>query len=160
MIGWLQRLFGSAAPALSPAGVGDAARLAALHGVSFARGWSTDEFERLLLDRAVVADRALVRRRLVGFIMSRRALDEAEILSVAVAPAARGRGTAARLLDRHMRRLAGLGVRTILLEVDEANTPARRLYERAGFRSVGRRQGYYATPAGRSSALVLRRNLG
>ncbi|MGA8359428.1 MAG: ribosomal-protein-alanine N-acetyltransferase RimI, partial [Xanthobacteraceae bacterium] len=37
------------------------------------------------------------------------------------------------------------------------NAPARRLYRRAGFREVGRRQGYYE---GSATALVLRRDLG
>ena len=75
--------------------------------------------------------------------MSRRAADEAEILSVAVARAWRGRGLARRLLDLHLRRLAGFGLRAVFLEVDEDNEPARRLYARAGFREVGRRPGYY-----------------
>jgi [ribosomal protein S18]-alanine N-acetyltransferase len=72
----------------------------------------------------------------------------------------RGRGLARRLLDLHLRRLAGLGLRTVFLEVDAGNEPARRLYARAGFREVGGRPGYYAQ-AGRAatSALVLSRDL-
>jgi ribosomal-protein-alanine N-acetyltransferase len=59
-----------------------------------------------------------------------------------------------------MRRLAGLGVRTIFLEVDDDNTPARRLYARSAFRQVGRRDGYYARPGNEAgAALVLRRDL-
>ena len=61
------------------------------------------------------------------------------------------------MLDLHLRRLAGLGVRSVFLEVDEHNAPACRLYRRAGFREVGRRQGYYH---GGAAALVLRRDLG
>ena len=56
-----------------------------------------------------------------------------------------------------MRRLAGLGTRTVFLEVDEKNAPAQRLYRKAGFYDVARRQGYYGSGA---SALVLRRDLG
>ena len=94
---------------------------------------------------------------MIGFILSRLAAGEAEILSVAIAPAWRGRGLARPLLDLHLRRLAGLGARAVFLEVDENNAPARALYRRAGFRDVGRRQGYYQSGA---SALVLRRDLG
>ena len=82
---------------------------------------------------------------------------EAEILSVAIAPGWRGRGFSRPLLDLHLRRLAGLGTRTVFLEVDEKNAPAQRLYRKAGFYDVGRRQGYYDSGA---SALVLRRDLG
>ncbi len=156
MIGWIARLFGRAEPVLAPAAPRDAASLAVLHAASFNRGWSEHEFEQLLTDRAVVADRAASGRRNVAFIVSRRAADEAEILSVAVMRAWQGRGLARRLLDLHLRRLAGLGLRAVFLEVDEANTPARRLYTRAGFREVGQRPGYYA---GGKGALVLRRDL-
>jgi ribosomal-protein-alanine N-acetyltransferase len=157
MMSFVASLFARAEPTFSEARPSDAAPLAALHATSFHRGWSEDEFERLLLDRGVVTHRALIGRRLVGFIMSRLAEGEAEILSVAVAAARRKRGLARQLLNLHMRRLAALGTRTIFLEVDENNVPARRLYQRAGFIAVGRRQGYYPDQSGKgSSALVLR----
>jgi ribosomal-protein-alanine N-acetyltransferase len=60
------------------------------------------------------------------------------------------------LLDLNLRRLAGLGARTVFLEVDENNAPARALYRRAGFADVGRRKSYYQSGA---NALVLRRDL-
>ncbi len=160
MIGWLARVFAPAEHALSEAKPADAAILAQLHADSFHRGWSEDEMERLLLDRSVVAHRVLLGREIAGFMLSRRAADEAEILSVAVAPRWRGRGLARRMLDLHLRRLAGLGMRTVFLEVDEANESARRLYARAGFQEVGRRQGYYTQETGAAStAVVLRRDL-
>ena len=80
--------------------------------------------------------------------------------AIAIAPARRGRGLSRRLLDLHLRRLAGIGMRRVFLEVDEDNMPARRLYARAGFRDVGRREAYYQERPGRSAAaLVLRRDL-
>ena len=144
------------AAVLSDAGARDAHALAALHGASFHRGWSDGEFEHLLFDRNIVAHRAMVGSSLVGFVVSRLVLDEAEILSIAVASSRRGGGLARQLLDLNLRRLMGLGARTVFLEVDEGNVPARRLYRRAGFLEVGRREGYY--PAGQG-ALILRRDL-
>lgn len=160
MMQWLMRLFARGEPTLSEAGPRDAAALARLHAASFRRGWSDGEFERLLLERNTLAHRALVGRSLAGFILSRLAGGEAEILSVAVTQARRGRGLARMLLDLHLRRLAGLGARAVFLEVDEDNAPARRLYQRAGFREVGRRPGYYPQGAGHpANALILRRDL-
>jgi ribosomal-protein-alanine N-acetyltransferase len=159
MMTWFARLFRRAAPGLGQAHPRDAAALAALHAASFNRGWGEQEFEQLLTDSAVVADRAASGRRTIGFIVSRRAADEAEILSVAVARAWQGRGLARRLLDLHLRRLAGFGLRAVFLEVDEENAPARRLYARAGFREVGRRPGYYPQASAARAALVLRRDL-
>jgi ribosomal-protein-alanine N-acetyltransferase len=153
----VSRLLPAIKPTFSAARPRDAPAIAHLHAASFGRGWAEDEVHRLLLDSAVVAHRAMVRRTVAGFIMSRVAADEAEILSVAIAPARRGRGFARPLLDFHLRSLAGLGARTVFLEVDEHNAPACRLYGGAAFHEVGRRQGYYQ---GGAAALVLRRDLG
>jgi ribosomal-protein-alanine N-acetyltransferase len=95
---------------------------------------------------------------LAGFILSRLVLDEAEILSIAVAPTQRGRGLARQLLDINLRRLAALGARSVFLEVEEGNVSARRLYHRAGFHDIARREAYYPASRG-SAALVLRRDL-
>src|SRR5450631_2747120 len=116
MIEIVGRLFTRGEPVLAQAVVRDAAKIAKLHGASFHRGWSDGEIEQMLIDRAVLAHRALRGTRLAGFILSRRVLDEAEILSVAVAAPWRGRGLARRLLDLHLRRLAGLGARAVFLE--------------------------------------------
>lgn len=160
MIDFIARLLAWGEPVLAEATVLDAPDLAELHAASFRRGWSDSEFARLLRDRDVTTHRAAVAGVITGFILSRRAADEAEILSIAVTAHYRRRGFARRLLDLHLRRLAGLGVRTVFLEVDETNVAACRLYAHAGFHAVGRREGYYpraqATPA---SALVLRRDL-
>ncbi len=90
MIAILARLLSRGEPALSEAGADDAAAVAALHGASFRHGWSEDEVESLLTDRSVYAHRAVRGRRLVGFILSRVAAGEAEILSVAIAELAQG----------------------------------------------------------------------
>jgi len=84
MIAFIARLFSRSEPSLSEASPRDAARFAALHSASFRRGWSEGEFERLLIDRNITAHRAAIGTDLAGFILSRRAADEAEILSVAV----------------------------------------------------------------------------
>jgi len=148
------------APILSEASPHDAGAIATLHGQSFRRGWTEQEIEGLLLDRHVVAHRAASGSKLCGFILSRLVEDEAEILSVAVARAAQGRGLARKLLDLHLRRLAGLGARTVFLEVDQHNRPAIKLYDRAGFREISRRPNYYPAAGGdTAAALVLRRDL-
>jgi ribosomal-protein-alanine N-acetyltransferase len=157
---WFYWLFGASACAVSPAGTRDAEHLAALHSAAFGRGWSAEEFERLLIEPNVIADRAMSGTDLAGFAISRLAADQAEILSIAVAAPYRGRGLARRLLDVHLRRLAAYGVNSVFLEVDERNASARRLYEGLRFREVGRRESYYLDPGKETvAALVLRRDL-
>lgn len=157
------KLFRRERPAIFDARPGDAADCAKLHARSFSVGWSEDEMERLLSDPAVVAHIARAkggRGTPAGFLMSRIAADEAEILSVAVDPAARERGIARDLLRHHLARIAARGTARIFLEVGEDNRAALRLYDGAGFREVGKRAGYYPRPGGETiSALVLRREL-
>lgn len=160
MIELLRRLIGGATPVVVEAASKDSAGIAALHGASFRRGWSDTEIEGLLAERNVVAHVARDGRRIAGFVMSRTAADQAEILSIAVASGWRGRGLARDLLITHLRRLAGLGARQVFLEVDENNTAAIRLYRRAGFQDVSRRENYYPASDGvTGAALVLRRDL-
>jgi [ribosomal protein S18]-alanine N-acetyltransferase len=147
-------------PLIADAGLRDIAPIAKLHAASFRRGWSEDEIEGLLTDRSVIAHRAMIGSRFAGFIMSRMAADEAEILTVAVASNYRGRSIARGLLRYHLGRLMAFGVRRVFLEVEEGNAAALRLYRRAGFIEAGRREGYYPKDAGKAAAaLILRRDL-
>ena len=135
---------------------------AAVHAAAFAHPWPADEFAALLRSASTIGSAALdpLTNRLRGFAVSRLAADEAEILSIAVAASHRGRGLSRNLLLTHLGHLARRGVRTVFLEVEENNQPARRLYERAGFAVVGRRERYYRQPDGEQlSALLMRRDL-
>jgi [ribosomal protein S18]-alanine N-acetyltransferase len=160
MIAWLSGLFGGATAVVEPASLRDAPSLAKLHGASFHRGWGEGEFEEMLSQRNTLVHRLRLRSKFIGFAVSRMAADEAEILSIAIAPGQRGRGLSRQLLLTHLGHLAGRGVRTVFLEVEENNQPARRLYERAGFIVAGRRERYYREAGGEQlNALVMRRDL-
>ena len=160
MMSWLSGLWSSDQAAVEPASRRDAATLARIHGASFHRGWGEDEFERMLSERNTLVHRLRAGRKIVGFSVSRMGADEAEILSIAVAESHRGRGLSMGLLLTHLGHLAGRGVRTVFLEVEENNQPARRLYQRAGFSVVGRRERYYQQSGGDAlNALVMRRDL-
>lgn len=157
---FFSRWFGQDKPAISPAGPRDAARLAQIHAASFHRGWGENEFETMLTERNTLVQRLTLGRKTIGFVISRIGADEAEILSVALDPYHRGRGLSRDLLLIHLGHLAGRGVRTVFLEVEENNQPARKLYERHGFATVGRRERYYQQPNGEQlAALLMRRDL-
>jgi ribosomal-protein-alanine N-acetyltransferase len=149
---------------VDPAQARHAAQIAALHEASFARGWSVAEIEGLMSDRNVITDvlRAEARAAVIdGFALSRIAVDEAELLSIAVSSRRRGKGGSSPLLARHLARLQAAGARRVVLEVDEDNVPALRLYARFGFSEVGARPAYYARRDGtRGAAKVLARPLG
>ncbi len=91
-----------------------------------------------------------------GFILMRAVADEAEILTLAVRPAARRAGEGLRLVRMGLEGAAELGATRVFLEVAEDNVAARALYARAGFAEAGRRRGYYAgADGGRRDALLL-----
>lgn len=137
--------------------------VAALHRQGgFARCWEPGECAALLADDSVAADGVFPGQasRPAGFVMSRQAADEAEILSIVIAPGQRRSGLAANLLGAHLSRLAGKGVAQVFLEVEEGNVAAERLYRHLGFREVGRRKGYYPKPDGtRATAIAMRLDL-
>jgi [ribosomal protein S18]-alanine N-acetyltransferase len=138
----------------------DARRLAEIHAGSFHHGWSEDEFDRMLAERNTLIHVLRMGSNIVGFASSRIGADEAEILSIAVDGVHRGRGFSRNLLLTHLGHLAGRGVKTVFLEVEENNRPARRLYERTGFAVVGRRERYYRQANGEQlNALLMRRDL-
>jgi ribosomal-protein-alanine N-acetyltransferase len=159
VIAWLSDLWGGGAVAIEPASLRDAPKLAQLHGASFHRGWGEAEFEQMLAERNTLVHRLRQGRKTIGFAVSRLAAEEAEILSIAVDEKHRGRGLSRNLLLTHLGHLAGRGVHTVFLEVEENNQPARRLYDRAGFAVSGRRERYYRQDGEQLNALIMRRDL-
>lgn len=160
---WLARL--GLQPTLArvtPLALIHAERLAEIHSGAFARPWDAHDFETFLLDAAVRADGLFLGRsaRPAGFALSRLILDEAEILSLALAGPVRGRGHSRTLLAHHIDRLAHAGIVRVHLEVEEGNAPALALYRRLSFEPAGVRPGYYARPDGtRAAALSMTRVL-
>ena len=90
---------------------------------------------------------------LAGYALASVAADEGEILNLAVAPLARGRGLGHVLLDALLDRFRREGVLAVYLEVRPSNAAALHLYESAGFRTVSTRRAYYRNPT--ESALTM-----
>ncbi len=82
-----------------------------------------------------------------------RVADQMHINNLAVRPELRGRGLASRLLADVMAESARMGALRATLEVRRSNTPAVRLYAKAGFTEAGVRRNYYTQPV--EDALVL-----
>ena len=140
----------------------DAPACAAIHASCFAHPWPLTEIEAMATSINSVAHAAVDGRSedILGFIISRKILDEGEVLTIAVKSDNRRRGVAAALLDAHLSALPMARVRTLFLEVDEANGAARALYAKFGFVEKGRREGYYRmTNGSRASALIMRKDV-
>ena len=149
----------AASALIRPAGAFDIAILARLHAMSFAAAWPAEAIAKLLASPGTFALIAATSAEPVGFALVRVAADEAEILSLAVAPRHRGLGWGQALLAASLAESAKGGARRLFLEVAIDNSAARRLYAAAHFAEVGHRPGYYQGVDGPIAALVLARDL-
>jgi ribosomal-protein-alanine N-acetyltransferase len=134
----------------------DVAAVAALEAVAFGDPWSAESFASLVHNPAVLflVATATGDATLAGYLVAWFAADQAEIANLAVAPAQRGRGVGARLLDGALAEGERRGTVACFLEVRASNVAAQRLYASRAFAAVGRRPRYYRNPT--EDALVLR----
>ena len=154
----------SGAGSLRPLGARDLDRAAALHAAAFAalgeRAWTRQDVAELLAAPGVAGLLVEDDDGDGGFVLYRVAVDEAELLTLAVSPARRRRGVGRTLLGAVIDRARAVGARTLFLEVGADNGPARSLYAAAGFACIGRRAAYYQRHGGvAADALVMRLTL-
>ena len=97
------------------------------------------------------------RDRLLGYCNYWVVQEDAHLLNLAVAPAARRKGVASALLRFAMDHAHRLGARYIHLEVRRNNEPAKALYKSMGFKMIGVRKRYYAREG--EDALVFKKAL-
>jgi ribosomal-protein-alanine N-acetyltransferase len=132
-------------PAIRPAVLDDIAAIRALEQEApSAAHWPAEEYAKLIASGVVlVAEQGA---ELCGFVCAKSVCSEWELENIVVASSLLRRGVAdslmRALLDHAERSVAS----KIFLEVRESNPPARRLYEKHGFRETGRRRSYYQGP--------------
>jgi len=116
--------------------------LAATHAAAFAaeRPWTAVEFAALLAQPTTV-----LTGEAESFLLGRVILDEAEILTLATAPAARRQGRARAALKAFLTAARARGATRAFLAVTEANAPARALYAGLGMAEAARYH-YRAAP--------------
>jgi [ribosomal protein S18]-alanine N-acetyltransferase len=135
----------------------DMRAVVAIENESYSVPWSEATFRGLLRRRDAEAVVAEADGIVVAYAIFWCVLDQSELGNVAVTPAWRRQGVGELLVEDVLDRVRRRGVREIYLEVRPSNEVARRLYERFGFVSVGRRRNYYQEPV--EDAIVMRRPL-
>jgi [ribosomal protein S18]-alanine N-acetyltransferase len=132
--------------------------IAALHARLFDPPWDGPSIGRLIEHPAAAAFVAQVRepKGVAGFVIGQIAADEAEILSIGVAPEWQRRGIARHMVEGLIRAARRAEVDRLYLEVAADNDAALRLYEGLGFAIAAKRKGYYLRAAAEpADALVL-----
>ncbi len=106
--------------------------------------WTHEQYERRVAAGLILL--AEEQEKLSGFVCAKVVAGEWEIENMVVAETARRRGVGGGLLGELLRLARDQAGAAVWLEVRESNQPARRLYEKHGFREAGRRRGYYRDP--------------
>jgi len=134
----------------------DALHCAQLHRLSFEAAWN----EAALLGH-IEKDigYGVFTPQLSGFIIISHAVDQAEILTLAIDPVFRRQGLAKKLVNAACQEVIKRGASVLFLEVAEDNHGAIALYRASGFTPIGRRPAYYRRSGGRIAALTYRKDL-
>ena len=85
-------------------------------------------------------------KNVLGYAVVGKLGTEAELYNIAVDNAHRGKGIGNALMENLKKELSESGTEAVFLEVRETNSNAISLYEKHGFKSVGRRKNYYREP--------------
>ena len=130
-------------------------QVAELERICFADPWSEKSVASELDNKWALWLVALESDRVVGYIGSQTAVDETDVMNVAVHPDHRRQGIAEALIEKLVLELKERGSHALMLEVRASNAPAIALYEKLGFLQVGLRKNYYRKP--KEDALILRK---
>jgi ribosomal-protein-alanine N-acetyltransferase len=143
--------------AIDPMTEGDLDAVLEIERVSFSSPWSRRMFESELLGNPF-AFSFVVRHAgsIVGYLCFWIVFDELHLLNLAVAPRSRRSGIGEEAVRWALAFGRARGAGTATLEVRASNHPARRLYEKLGFKSYAVRKNYYSDPP--EDALLLRFN--
>ena len=130
-------------------------QVAELERICFADPWSEKSVASELDNKWALWLVALDGDTVVGYIGSQTAVDETDVMNVAVHPDHRRQGIAEALIEKLVLELKERGSHALMLEVRASNAPAIALYEKLGFLQVGLRKNYYRNP--KEDALILRK---
>ena len=131
------------------------AQVAALETLCFSDPWSENSVASELNNVLSLWLVALDGETVVGYVGSQSVLGESDMMNVAVHPDYRRQGIAEKLVNELAAALKKRGNHCLSLEVRASNEPAQKLYEKLGFRQVGRRPNYYRNP--KEDACILRK---
>ena len=82
-------------------------------------------------------------REAIGFLAYRYVLDEAELDQIVIDKQFHNRGIGSVIIQTWHGLLKSIGINKVFLDVRETNTPAIKLYDKSGYKEIGRRNGYY-----------------
>jgi len=138
-----------------PARFNDAEAMLAIEQRAHSHPWSRKQFEEILDSDHAVWVLEDADARCMGYAVLMLAVDDTDLLNIAIEPQYRRRGLGRLILREVLDRVRERGALRCFLEVRVSNIAAIALYRREGFTEVGRRRDYYPSRQGREDALVM-----
>ncbi len=135
----------------------DIAQIAIIESETFSEPWSRSALALLLTEEYPSFCALGENGELIGYLSAQRALDELQIINVAIREPFRGKGLGGLLLEAAEEYCRTREIKSVSLEVRVSNLPALRLYEKHGYRSAGIRRNFYRKPT--EDAAVMIKNL-
>ena len=127
--------------------------VAQLEALCFSKPWSEQGLLSELVNGTAHFFVAKNEGETIGYIGMHIVCDEAYIANLAVHPGHRKKGVGRTLLHMAQGFALGMGAKFLSLEVRQSNQPAISLYRSEGFKTAGRRKGFYTQP--KEDALIL-----
>ena len=118
----------------------------AIEEESFSMPWKREDFEKLIEDEGSEYFVLEKENAVIGAAGYTDQVGVGYINNVVITPSERGKGYSETLLNEVLKAGREKGIFSFTLEVRVSNMPAIKLYERAGFVSVGVRKGFYERP--------------
>jgi len=112
---------------------------------AYGEAWNHHQCRSMLVMPSAKLLIALQQDIICGFVISRQAADEEELLMIAVSPERQCRGVGYLLLEHMIQAARSHCVSAVFLEMRTDN-PAKNLYSKFGFHQIGLRKDYYTGP--------------
>ena len=138
----------------------DVDRIVEIERLSFTTPWSKYAFLSEIYNQPISCPFVIEdsrKNKIIGYVIYWIIGDEAHINNIALHPEFRGQGIGEYVLRKIIELIKKAGAKFISLEVRPSNIPARKLYQKLGFRLEAIRKNYYINP--REDALILVKDL-
>ncbi|GAB4119555.1 MAG: ribosomal protein S18-alanine N-acetyltransferase [Sideroxydans sp.] len=126
----------------------------AIEGEVHQHPWTRGNFSDAL-HRGYQCKIAEMAQEMLGYAVMMLAVDEAELLDIAIAAGYQRQGWGRKLLGEMLALAQRHGMRRVVLEVRVSNAAAIGLYRQLGFTDIGLRRDYYAAGEGREDAILM-----
>ena len=128
---------------LKKATISDINSIAKIEKTSYKKPYRNENFLKYLFNNSLTDSAWVfeVKKKIIGFLIEQRCLDEISILNLAVDKKYQNNGFGKNIINEYLNLIPSKSV--VFLEVNKNNFIARKIYTDLNFKEVGLRKNYY-----------------